>query len=69
MRTRCGLVELDCGWSVAVGAARGVVVVTLQYDPERETPAHGVKTLRITADEAGELERAIADARSRATGD
>lgn len=65
--TRSGLIELNSGWSIAVGAsAQGQVRLVLQFDPSREIPAHGVKTLAMTTDEALELERAIAAARSLA---
>jgi len=63
-----GLIELDCGWVIGVGAVNsGEVRVVLQYDPKRENPSFGVKDLRLTVDEAEELERALSDARSKAS--
>lgn len=67
MRTRAGLIELDCGWVIGVAAvAPGQVRAVLSFDPRRENFGFGVKDLRISADEAGELIDALVDARRRA---
>lgn len=68
MKTKIlGLLELACGWIVAVGTGgAGRVRVTLQFDPRREFPQHGVKVLDLSKDEAAELEEALREARANA---
>lgn len=61
---------MESGWIVGVAAvARGQVRVMIEFDPGRSGPSgHGVKELRLSVDEAAEIERALSDARSRAGG-
>ena len=68
MKTRVpGLIELECGWFVGIGAfAPGLVKITLQFDPDHTAPVHGVKVLNISAVEAGEIEEALHLARDKA---
>lgn len=66
VRTPSGIVELDCGWVVAIGVpTRGQVRLLLQFDPEHEIPSHGVKDLRVNADEVRELVQALEAALTR----
>lgn len=69
MKTNAGLIELDCGWILAVAAvAPDQVRMVLQFDPHKEMLAHGVKDLRLTGVEAAELVEALGEALVRAQG-
>lgn len=69
MRTNSGLIELDSGWTLGVGAvAPGRVRMLLQYAPGEAFPAHGVKDLRLSLEEVSEVMAALERAAIRAGG-
>lgn len=66
MRTSSGIVELACGWVLAVGVpVRNQVRLLLQFDPLHEISVSGVKDLRLSVDEVRELIAALDGALDR----
>lgn len=60
MKTKTpGLIELDCGWYIVVASVAPVVRMVMQYDPAKEVPAHGIKVLRLSVEEAKEIREAF----------
>lgn len=62
-----GLLELASGWWVMVGTYTDTrtgpsVTMVMQFDPEGELPAYGVKAVRLSEEEAEKLAKLLLEA-------